>query len=88
MKGQLQFLLVGLGMACRNFINPSPRPNFHAHRIVHLMKNNVQFRRHSHKFRASSNLSDLKQSAALRILKLLILKTPSRKPTLGYGNQL
>jgi hypothetical protein len=48
-----------------------------------LPKRNIKCRRHSHKFAPSSNLLDLKQSAAIGGLKLLTLKPLPRKPTLG-----
>ncbi len=83
MKGVLQLLLVGLGIACSGFINPSSSTNFHVHHVLNFMKNNVKCRRHSHKFAPSPNLFDLKQSATIFGLKLLTLKTLSRKPTLG-----
>jgi len=83
MKGMSQLLFVGLGMARSSFINPSSSTNFHVYRVLNLMKNNVQCCRHSNKFAPSSNLFDLKQSAAILGLKLLTRKTLSRKPTLG-----
>ena len=68
--------------ACSSFINPSPGTNSHVHRVLNLMKNNVKCCRHSNKFVPTANLFDLKQSAAIFGLKLLTLKTLSRKPTL------
>ena len=77
MNGMSQLLLVGLGMACSSFINPSSGTNFHIYHVLNLMKNNIQCRGHSHTLAPPSNLFDLQQSAAILGLKLLTRKTLS-----------
>jgi len=68
---------------CSGFITPLPSADFYVHRILHLVKNNVQYGRHSNPFAPPFHLSDLQQGAAISGLNLLALKTLSPKPILG-----